>query len=128
MNTAVRMKTTRYGLSPRVSGWDSPGDSGTDAWQGNRGNTLNTSSCALTVSAEDLLARSLLDNPDANPGTNFKLTPGRLLRITYLAPFEHLVFYKEFADRAPESDPRLDIFLPWADDRSIPDYGYVSVV
>jgi len=129
------MKTTRYGLSPRAGGWDVPGDSGTDNWMGCFGNKLNTSSCALTNSAEAALAQSLLSASDsriARDGNN-QIIPGRLkphtlLKVTFLAPFDKLVIYRTFDDRAPEVDERLDNFLPFKDDSTIPDHGYVSVV
>jgi len=124
---SVQLKTTRYGLSPRAGGWDNPGDGGTDAWQGNHGNTLNTSSCALTDSAESLLAATLPTDDRRRISIN-RLVPGTLLRITYLAPADKMVRYVTFDDRAPEADARLDIFLPWADDPMIPDFGFVSVV
>lgn len=134
----IRARTTRYGLSPRASGWDYPGDSGTDNWMGCFGNKLNTSSCALTTSLEAELAQSLPSLPGLPDRRllrdgNGQVIPGRikpftLLRVAFLAPFDKMVFYREFADRAPESDPRLDIFLPFKDDPSIPDYGLVSVV
>jgi hypothetical protein len=132
MNPPVTAKTTRYGLSPRVGGWDVPGDSGTDAWMGCFGNKLNSASCALTVSLELALCETLpAGHPalavDAN-GQRMQghLTPHTLLMVIW--PGTPLVVYRTFDDRAPESDPRLDNFLPWKDDPSIPDYGQVSVV
>lgn len=104
----IAMKTTQYGLSKRAGGWDSDGDSGTDAWEGNYGNMLNLSSCALTASAEAQLATAWFGE-----GTT-RLTPGMLLKITY--PNAKIVLYRTFNDRAPESDARLDIFNPWAFD------------
>lgn len=132
MITSVQMKTTRYGLSQAAGGWDGIGDSGTDSWLGNHGNALNTASCALTVSAEAAIAetlsladyRRLLDgNGQVIPG---RLKAGTILKIVW--PGTHLVAFKTFDDRAPENDERLDIFLPWKDDSSIPDRGQVSVI
>lgn len=129
------MKTTRYGLSPRVNGWDQPGDSGTDNWMGCFGNKLNTSSCALTNSGEAALAASLLSSSDSRlmRDGNGQAIPGRiqphtLIKITFLAPADKMVIYRTFDDRAPEGDERLDNFLPWKDDPTIPDYGFVNVV
>ena len=131
--SAVTMKVTRYGLSVKAGYWDPYGDSSTDQFQGNHGNTLNTASCALTQSAEVLLAQSLLSASDARlmrdgngqviPG---RLKPGTLLKITWSDP--HRVQYRAFDDRAPEAEPRCDLFYPWDDDRSIPDVAQVSVV
>ncbi len=39
---------THYGPSPRVGGWDHPGDSQTDAGQGNHNNKLNSLSLAIS--------------------------------------------------------------------------------
>ena len=124
------MKTTQYGLSARAGGWDPDGDSGTDQWQGNRGNTLNLSSCALTESAEEALSETLTS---LDPRRLFsqgqmirgRLAPGTLLKITY--PDARIVLFRTFDDRAPESDPRLDIFNPFAFNHGIPDMGNVEV-
>lgn len=128
---SVKLKTTLYGLSPKVGGWDIPGDSSTDAWQGNHGNFLNTSSCALTESAEALLAASLPTFDSRRLFSNGQVVPDRLkpkilLKITWDDP--KLVDYRTFDDRAPESDPRLDLFYPYVDPVGIPDFGYASVV
>lgn len=125
--------TTRYGLSPHAGGWDKPGDSGTDNLMGCFGNKLTTASCALTVIMEAALAETLagmLDNRLMFDSNN-QIIPGRLKPFTLLKivwPGTILVQYREFADRAPESDLRCDLFLPWRDDPSIPDFGEVSVV
>lgn len=51
---------TRYGLSPKVGGWDHDGDSQTDQFIGNHDNKLvDGLSCALTVKLADLLAEPL---------------------------------------------------------------------
>jgi hypothetical protein len=144
---SIQCKTTRYGLSPRAAGWDIPGDSGTDDWQGCFGNKLNTSSCALTVSMEAALAATLIPaipslDFNGNPFPNYpdsrlltdvngQLIPGRLKPYTLLKiawPGTPLVQYRTFDDRAPESDERCDLFYPWKDDPSIPDFGQVSLV
>lgn len=121
------LKTTQYGLSVKAGGWDPDGDSGTDQWQGDVGNILNLSSCALTVSAEDELARSLLIPGTPAPAGRLHLPQGQLLKVTFPgAP--HIVLYRTFDDRAPEADGRLDIFNPYAFDHVIPDTGEVEVV
>ena len=109
---ALLMKTTQYGLSKSAGGWDPDGDNGTDAWQGNQGNILNLSSCAPTASARLKLG----------------LAPKQiaLLKITF--PDSRLVLYRETGDSAPESDDRIDLFMPWAFDNHIPDFGTVEVV
>lgn len=125
---SVYMKTTRYGLSPRAGGWDIPGDSGTDNWIGCFGNKLNTASCALTVSAESALSATLPEGDSRLGDGSGKLKPHTLLKVTFLAPMDKMVIYRTFDDRAPESDDRLDNFLPIHDDPTIPDRGLVSVV
>lgn len=109
---SVQLKTTQYGLSVKAGGWDPDGDSSTDQWQGDHGNTLNTSSCALTASARALL--------------NLPAHSGKLIRITF--PGSNVVLYRTHDDTAPESDPRLDIFNPWSFDAYIPDFGLAEVV
>ncbi len=108
------------------------GDSSTDNWQGCFGNKLNLSSCALTASAEADLANAL---PPQHPARMIdehqNIVPSRLrehalLKISY--PDSRIVLYRTFDDRAPEADPRLDIFNPWAFNQAIPDIGNVEVV
>jgi hypothetical protein len=43
-------------------------------------------------------------------------------------PDPHRVQYRTFDDRAPETDMRCDLFYPWADDPTIPDFGTVTLV
>lgn len=90
----MKIKITEYGLSKKAGGWDGIGDSGTDAWLGNHSNLLNTSSCALTRSAQDLL----------------HAMPGDLLKVKFN---ERYVYYVTFDDRAPEDDPRVDMYFPF---------------
>lgn len=130
--------TTRYGLSPHTGGWDKPGDSGTDNLMGCFGNKLTTASCALTVIMEAALAATLagmLDNRLMFDSNN-QIIPGRLKPFTLLKivwPGTILIQYRTFDDRVPVEPndpitPRLDLFYPWRDDPSIPDFGEVSVV
>lgn len=112
MSQRILMKTTQYGLSPRAGGWDKPGDDDTDAWLGDVGNKINLSTCAPTASA-----RAALGIP---PKAIV------LLKITY--PDARLVLYRETGDEAPEDDQRVDLFMPWAFDSKLPDFGYVEVV
>lgn len=105
----MRVKITQYGLSKASGGWDEYGDSGTDQWLGNRGNILNTSSCALTASA----------------ATALKAQHGCLLKIIF---DQKHVYYRTYDDTAPEDDPRLDMFFPWAFDKTIPaDFAEVQL-
>lgn len=54
---SIQASITRYGLSPKVGGWDVPGDSATDRFEGNHDNKLvDGLSCALTVKLAALLA------------------------------------------------------------------------
>lgn len=128
---AIRMKTTRYGLSPSARGWDKPGDSGTDQYRGfgipDAGfATLNRSACALTVSAEDALVRTLDISDEKRSGGPLRLPISTLLYVRYEDPKFNRVCV--LLDRAPENDMRLDIFLPFHDDPTIPDHGLVSVL
>lgn len=105
----MKIKITQYGLSRSAGGWDPDGDSETDQWLGNMGNILNTSSCAITDSAmKDLGAKH-----------------GDLLQIVF--DTKH-VYYRRIDDRAPEADARVDMFFPFAFDKSIPaDYADVTL-
>jgi hypothetical protein len=106
----MRIKTTRYGLSPRVGGWDDPGDYYTDQWlgDGKDGHTLTTASCALTKSAADLLGAR----------------PGDIIHIVWNDKYET---FRRYDDTAPEDDPRVDVFYPYMDAKMQPDFGEVSV-
>ena len=112
-------KTTRYGKSKRCinpetgqPGWDEYGDSDTDKGLGcfddDDNPTLANGDCALTDSLRDALG--------ATKRCMIKVlwTNGRTATFRY-------------NDRAPESDYRLDIYLPWTDDPTIPDTGIVMI-
>jgi len=118
----VKIRITHYGEPD-----DSTPDSNTRAWIGNHGNTLNVSSCALTVTAEDLLARTVPGRivGDSHIGP-LHLAPGALLKITFS---EKLVFFRTFDDRAPETEPRVDLFNPFDNlPPGLADYAEVEVV
>lgn len=91
----MKIKITEYGLSIKAGGWDTYGDSGTDNWQGNRNNRLSRFSCALTQSAQDGLSAQ----------------SGDILKIVF---DNGKTLYRSFDDRAPEDEPRLDMFFPIA--------------
>jgi hypothetical protein len=135
----VACKTTRYGLSPRVGGWDKPGDDGTDAWRGlgipDAGyEKLTTASCALCAVTEKALAdqlptldsRRLFDTTEGNTPVPGRLKPGTLIKVTW--DDGRFVQYRSFDDRAPENDSRCDLFYPWKDELMVPDNGYVELV
>lgn len=126
MMPVFNVKITQYGLSLKAGGWDGVGDGGTDAWQGNHGNALNFSSCALTLSAENALADTLpYGSPFLASRESKRLMPGTPLQVQFAGG---LVFIRNFDDRAPEADPRLDVFNPWAFDPTLTeDFAGVSV-
>lgn len=107
----MRVKITQYGLSVKAGGWDGVGDSGTDAFEGNENNTIvDGESCALTVSAQHGL------------GCKF----GDKLLITY---DDGSTETRTVADRAPESDPRLDRFNAYTEDPNQPsDFAEVTIL
>jgi len=108
---SVRIKITQYGLSLKEGGWDTYGDSSTDRFEGNANNVIyNSSSCALTASARDLLGAK----------------EGDWLEID----FGHdQVYLRRYEDTAPETDPRLDMFNAWVEDKQIhQDFADVRVV
>lgn len=131
MNPAIPLVITRYGLSKAKGGWDSPGDSGTDQFRGDGipdGGyaVLNRSACALTASAEDALARTLLAPGVIGSKEPMRLPIGTLLYVS----FDDVKFnqVRVLLDRAPEPNGRCDLFLPYHDDPLIPDNGLVSVL
>lgn len=90
----TKCRVTQYGLSKKAGGWDGVGDSGTDEWLGNHGNTLfDGFSCALTQAAQDALG--------------IACKPGVLILIEF---DDGTTQVRRFDDRAPESDSRLDMF------------------
>lgn len=100
---------TRYGLSKKVGGWDTYGDSGTDDWIGDHNNHLTTASCALNALAMEL----------------FGCKSGDILRIVIDLQREQ---FRRVDDTAPEIDkPRVDLFYPWCDDPTLPDTALISV-
>lgn len=106
----MRIKTTRYGLSPKVGGWDPYGDSYTDQWlgDGKDGHTLTTASCALTKSAANALGAR----------------PGDIIRVIWDNRTET---FRRYDDTAPEDEMRVDLFYPWKDNLEQPDFGEVTV-
>lgn len=109
MSVSIRMKSTRYGLSPKVGGWDLDGDSLTDQWQGDGkdGHTLTTASCALTKGAAQTLGAR----------------EGDIIRIVWDDKTEQ---FRRYDDTAPEDEERVDLFYPF-NDFPLPDYATVSV-
>ncbi len=91
----MRCQITQYGLSKKAGGWDDPGDSETDQRLGGWGNLLMEGNCALTKSVINTLG----------------IMRGEFVRIEYPDGYS---FTAQFADIAPESDDRCDIFHPFA--------------
>ena len=108
----INKKITQYGLSKRAGGWDPDGDSGTDNWQGDAGNTLNFSSCALTQAARTALA----------------ILPKEIVLVKITTSDPRVVLYRTTDDCAPEAEERLDLFMPWAFDSHLPDLADVEVI
>jgi len=106
----MRIKTTRYGLSVKAGYWDTYGDSSTDNFlgDGKDGHTLTTASCALTRGAANLLG----------------IKEGAIIRIVWDDKTEQ---FRRYDDTAPEDEPRVDLFYPYAD-HPLPDFGDVTVV
>lgn len=107
----MRCKITQYGLSIKAGGWDTYGDSGTDKFHGDHGNTIqNSISCALTSSAV------------AELGTKH----GDYLQIVFSNGFTYI---RRYDDTAPEADVRLDMFNAYAFDQQIPtEFADVKIV
>lgn len=101
----MKIKITSYGQKG-----DPYADTNSENWIGNHDNGLTISSCALTQSAQDMLG----------------CAQGALLRIVFT---NRLVMYRTFDDRAPEADPRLDLFNPFnCLPPGLPDYADVTVL
>lgn len=105
------VEVTQFGLSIAAGGWDGKGDSGTDAWLGDRNNILNSSSCALS--------------PVAEKGLGVK--GGEILKIYF---DEKHIYFRTFDDRtSPDlTNARVDFFFPYAFDKSIPSTPAVVTV
>jgi hypothetical protein len=106
---STKLQVTRYGLSKKAGGWDPYGDSETDKGLGSKGNILSYFACAITDSARMAL------------GANFD----DYLVIVFPDGRQQI---RRIEDRAPELNGRVDLFYPWADDPSIPDYADVSIL
>lgn len=106
----MRIKITQYGISVKNRGWDGVGDSGTDKFLGNHNNKLvDGVSCALTVSAQTILGAKA----------------GDWLFIVF---DDNTTQIRRFDDRAPESDPRLDLFNAWKERKQGSDFADVVVL
>ena len=106
----TRLKITQYGISIQAGGWDGKGDSGTDQWLGNEGNTLvDGVSCALTQSAQKELCAKF----------------GDTLLITY---DDGSTEQRIVADRAPEDDGRLDRFNAYRELSQPSDFANVVIL
>lgn len=103
----MSVKITEYGY-----GDDPYGDTLTRQGWGGWGNRLNGASCALTDSEVKALGLTPRDH-------------GAKLKITFS---NGTVIYRFWADRAPESNQRLDLYEPEGFDKSIPDEATVEVV
>lgn len=114
MSTSQKIRITRYGLSIKAGGWDPDGDSSTDDWIGNHNNHLSSASCAVSPSAKALLG----------------CVNGDILDISFDIQREQL---RRVDDTAPEGskgdldEPHIDLFYPWKDDPTLPDYAMVRV-
>lgn len=97
----MRIKTTQYGYPN-----DEDGDTLTKEGWGCWGNKLTAAGCALTKSAENLLGATKLC----------------WLKITYSTG---VILYRQWQDRAPEADDRLDLYQPQGFDKTLPDYADV---
>jgi len=101
----MKIKITQYGYKN-----DECADSLTEAGIGAWDNKLEPCvSCALTRSAQNLL--------DASPASWLRIDFGNG-RVTA----------RRFDDRAPEDDPRVDIYAPGGFDKTQPDYAEVTLL
>jgi hypothetical protein len=101
----VNAQVTQYGLGTAAGGWDGASDSFSDQWIGDRNNTLNMSSCALSPLAEKQLG----------------VKGGELLKIYFDA--KH-IYYRTFDDRTSQdiTNARVDFFFPYAFDKTVPSF------
>jgi hypothetical protein len=108
----AKIKITQYGLSKKAGGWDPDGDDDTDRWVGDDG-PISYLSCALTLGAQSIIG----------------LPPGKSDRARLKIVFpDGTTIFRFWSDRAPEADPRLDLFMPYFFDRTIPaDFAEVSI-
>ncbi len=100
----MKLKVTQYGYPN-----DECGDTLTEQGWGFRDNKLNEKSCALTVSAQRLLGVKAFQPIKIDFGNG-------------------LVLIRNFDDRAPQGEPRVDLYMPKGMNKSLPDYAMVSVL
>lgn len=98
------MKITQYGWAT-----DPDGDTLTREGFGCWGNKLDAHGCALTKSAEAAVGATKLC----------------WLQVTFPGG---KTLIRQWQDRAPEADPRLDLYQPQGFDKTLPDFGTVKVV
>lgn len=103
------IRITQYGLSVKAGGWDTYGDSLTDKGFGCFGNKLTAQGCALTKGAQEALGATKLC----------------WLQVKFSNGIVHV---RQFQDRAPEDEERLDEYNPEAFIKDQPDYAEVSII
>jgi hypothetical protein len=100
----MRVKVTQYGYPN-----DPDSDSLTEAQMGAWNNKLKKDSCALTKATVEELGAQKFD--------------------TILLTFDDgSTITRSYDDKAPESDPRVDLYMPERFDSSIADYADASIV
>lgn len=99
---------TQYGKSKKVGGWDPQGDDETDKGFGAWGNLLTLQGCALSDKAVAALGIK------------------RLGWLTITFP-NGTALCRQYQDRAPEDDIRVDVYEPWGFVVNRPDRGDVAL-
>ncbi len=108
----MRIKITQYGYPG-----DPYADSFTEAGWGGWGNRLSGGSCALTDGAVQSLGLT-------------KARHGAKLQIDFTKEKggHTLRLIRFWDDRAPEAEPRCDLYQPRGFDKSLPDFAEVTVI
>lgn len=108
----VIAKITQYGRATKSGGWDIDGDTSTDSFLGNVGNTIYSGvDCAMS----DSLRYALGNPPD-----------GKWVRVTFNS--KDAIYIRRIGDRAPEADKRCDFFNYWAFDQQMDHLGDYALV
>ena len=100
------VKVTQYGYPG-----DPDADTNTLSLLGFANNRLDVNSCALTLSSCDGLGIGHKDHV--------------WIRIHFA---DGSYIYRRHDDTAPESDPRVDLFMPGGYQPTMPDMGYAEIV
>lgn len=117
----MKMKITQYGYKN-----DEYADTLTEAGEGGWGNHLEKAGCALTDKAVATLGLTKADH-----GAKLRIEFGDWIATgngVSVFKTSGIIYVRFWEDRAPEDEPRLDLYQPDGFVKNLPDYANVTVI